>query len=326
MRELQDGRARLVTPAGAAPAWVWEVPEPAVAGRADVRTLLLLHGWMANAGLNWGHTFGYLGRSFRVVAPNLRGHGHGGLGSPPFSLAGCADDLAALIDELGLERPIAVGYSMGGAVAQVLALRHGPRLGGVVLCATGPHFARRVKLRPAVRVVGGALAGAARAQPAWATRVLEWRLQRHDLAMARRGRGDAAAPADGADVRPGPTPLEVAAAASADGAAPAGRMPDRQAAFEERRLSHLAAFIESGVELNAYDSTEWLPALRVPAAVVVTSRDRIVPPWRQESLAALIPGARRYVVDAGHDAVVTDAAAFLPVLVRACTDLAASGE
>jgi hypothetical protein len=39
-------------------------------------------------------------------------------------------------------------------------------------------------------------------------------------------------------------------------------------------------------------------------------------------MAALIPGARRYPIEAGHDAAVNGAAVFLPVLARACTDLA----
>ena len=46
--------------------------------------------------------------------------------------------------------------------------------------------------------------------------------------------------------------------------------------------------------------------------------DKTVTPWRQEALAALIPGARRYVVDAGHDVVVDSPDLLLPVLVKAC--------
>jgi pimeloyl-ACP methyl ester carboxylesterase len=92
--------------------------------------------------------------------------------------------------------------------------------------------------------------------------------------------------------------------------------------MEERRLSLLAAFLEAGAELNGYDSSSWLPTLDLPAAVVVTARDRTVPPWRQEAMAALIPGARRYPIDAGHDAAVNGRDLFLPVLARACKDLA----
>jgi pimeloyl-ACP methyl ester carboxylesterase len=93
-------------------------------------------------------------------------------------------------------------------------------------------------------------------------------------------------------------------------------------ALEERSLSHLAAFIEAGAALNAYDSSSWLATLTVPSAVVVTSRDRVVPPWRQQSMAALLRDADRYVVDGGHDAAVARPDIFLPVLANACTRLA----
>ena len=92
--------------------------------------------------------------------------------------------------------------------------------------------------------------------------------------------------------------------------------------WRRRSKSDLATFIEAGAALNAYDSSGWLPELEVPAAVVITSRDQTVAPWRQETLAALIPGARRYVVDAGHDVVVAAPDLLLPVLVNACQELA----
>jgi pimeloyl-ACP methyl ester carboxylesterase len=95
-----------------------------------------------------------------------------------------------------------------------------------------------------------------------------------------------------------------------------------QWALAERSESDLATFIEAGAALNAYDSTSWLPDLEVPAAVIITARDQTVAPWRQEALAALIPGARRYVVDAGHDVVVAAPDVLLPVLVDACRELA----
>ena len=62
-----------------APTWTWEVPGP-----PGAPALLLLHGWMATAALNWYGALEYLGGSFRVVAPNLRGHGRAGRGTPPF--------------------------------------------------------------------------------------------------------------------------------------------------------------------------------------------------------------------------------------------------
>ena len=87
-------------------------------------------------------------------------------------------------------------------------------------------------------------------------------------------------------------------------------------------MSELAAFIEAGAALNAFDSSRWLPGLRVPAAVVVTALDTTVARWRQEALAALLPAAKRYEVAAGHDAVVAKPEVFLPVLSEACSAVA----
>ncbi len=46
-------------------------------GPPGAPTLLLLHGWIATAGLNWFHAFAPLSRHFRIIAPDLRGHGQG---------------------------------------------------------------------------------------------------------------------------------------------------------------------------------------------------------------------------------------------------------
>jgi pimeloyl-ACP methyl ester carboxylesterase len=273
---------------------------------------------MATAALNWYGSLEYLGRSFRVIAPDMRGHGRLGRGAPPFTLDGCADDIANIEDAFGVPRAIVVGYSMGGAVAQVFARRHRDRADGIVLCATAASFARRLKLRPGVRVVGGLGAAAVRKWPDAGHRFLAWRIARHDqVTAARRARGHGGLAPHSRPGRQGADGAEGAEGAAAPIARPAH--PDW--ALRERPLADLAAFIEAGVALNAYDSNAWLPELDLPAAVVVTQRDRIVAPWRQEAMAALIPGAKRYAVDAGHDAVVSRPDAFLPTLRDACTGL-----
>lgn len=294
-------RGRVVRCAKAPLTWAWEMPGP-----PGAPALLLVHGWMATAALNWYGSLDFLGRSFRTVAPNLRGHGRLGRGAPPFSVEACADDLAELICSLHLDSPIVVGYSMGGAVAQVLARRHAELVGGIVLCATAASFARRLNLRPVVRVASKAGAAVARRYPDAANRFLSWQVARHDRAVATRGEG------------------AVGEGAAGDGAwLGRPRQPEyMEWALAERSLSDLATFIEAGAALNAYDSTGWLPDLDVPATIVITAQDRTVAPWRQGTLATLTPRARRYVVDADHDVVVADPDLFLPVLAQACRELA----
>lgn len=111
-----------------------------VQGPPGAPTLLLLHGWVASGGMNWFQTFEPLGRQFNVLAPDLRGHARGVRTRQRFRLADAADDMAALLVELGTGPVIAVGYSMGGPVSQLLWRRHRDLVAGLVLCATAPGF------------------------------------------------------------------------------------------------------------------------------------------------------------------------------------------
>ena len=77
-----------------------------------------------------------LGRDFRVVAADLRGHGDGIRLRSRFRLEDCADDIAALAAVLDIRGFAAVGYSMGGLVAQLLCRRHAGLVLGLVLCST----------------------------------------------------------------------------------------------------------------------------------------------------------------------------------------------
>jgi 3-oxoadipate enol-lactonase len=111
-----------------------------VAGPPDAPVVMLLHGWSATADLNWSACFEPLAHHFRVLAIDHRGHGRGIRSPEPFRLEDCADDVAALAELLGIDRCVAVGYSMGGPIAQLLWRRHESLVGGLVLCATSSHF------------------------------------------------------------------------------------------------------------------------------------------------------------------------------------------
>ena len=103
----------------------------------DGPPVLLLHGWMFAADLNWWPMYGPLrDAGFRVLALDHRGHGRGLRAPQPFRLVDCAADAAAVVRELGVAPVVAVGYSMGGPVAQLLARDHREVVGGLVLCAT----------------------------------------------------------------------------------------------------------------------------------------------------------------------------------------------
>lgn len=110
------------------------------AGPPGAPVVLLVHGLFASADLNWSLAVPELASRYRVVAPDLRGHGDG-MPTRRFDGAECADDLAAIVAVLGLEQVIVVGYSLGGLVAQLFAHRHPNLVSGLVLCATAHSFA-----------------------------------------------------------------------------------------------------------------------------------------------------------------------------------------
>ncbi|MFV0306570.1 MAG: alpha/beta fold hydrolase [Desertimonas sp.] len=146
-----------------------------VPGPSDGPALFLLHGWTATADLNFFRNYQALSQHARVLAFDHRGHGRGLRGRRAFRMEDCADDVVAVADALGIERFVVLGYSMGGAVAQLLWRRHGHRLDGLVLCATAPHFNRLRNERISFVGLGG-LAALARVTPPPLRRRLTHRL------------------------------------------------------------------------------------------------------------------------------------------------------
>lgn len=109
-------------------------------GPQDAPTLLLLHGWTATSDLNWSTSYSALAEHYSFVAIDMRGHGRGLRTNKAFKLEDCADDAALALDALGIDKVIVVGYSMGGAIAQLFWRRHHQRTTGLVLCATSATF------------------------------------------------------------------------------------------------------------------------------------------------------------------------------------------
>src|SRR5947209_4492243 len=107
----------------------------------DGQAVMLLHGWMATADLNWCGAYDSLATAgYRVLAIDHRGHGRGLRPLVPFRLADCAADAAAVLRELDLTPALVVGYSMGGAVAQLVARDHPDVAEGIILSATAQHW------------------------------------------------------------------------------------------------------------------------------------------------------------------------------------------
>ncbi|MGB2940082.1 MAG: alpha/beta hydrolase [Candidatus Dormiibacterota bacterium] len=117
-------------------------------------TVLLLHGWMFGGDLNWLTCFGPLmDAGYRVVSVDHRGHGRGIRSRRPFRLADCADDCAGLLQTIGVEQATIVGYSMGGAIAQIFAHRYPELTAGLVLSATTDQWREDRRMRMGWRAI-----------------------------------------------------------------------------------------------------------------------------------------------------------------------------
>ncbi|MBM7789239.1 alpha/beta fold hydrolase [Tenggerimyces flavus] len=99
------------------------------------RPLILLHGGLG-AGEMYGPILPAFTENHQVILVDLQGHGRTADIDRPLDVALMADDIAALIDHLGLDHPDVVGYSMGGGVAFQVAVRHPDKIRKVVTAST----------------------------------------------------------------------------------------------------------------------------------------------------------------------------------------------
>ncbi|WP_197042136.1 alpha/beta fold hydrolase [Sandarakinorhabdus oryzae] len=107
--------------------------------RGSGEPLLLLHGFGACAA-DWGELADRLAATHKVIAVDARGHGQSTNPSGVFRHADAAEDIAALLDILGLNQVRAIGFSSGGITLLHLATRHPDRLSKMVIIGATSHF------------------------------------------------------------------------------------------------------------------------------------------------------------------------------------------
>lgn len=203
---------------------------------------------------------------------------HGrGIVSEHFSIRDCADDVAAVTNILGLEAPIVAGYSMGSIVAQRCWRQHPHRFGGLVFAATTDHF--RTTGRERVFHQGMELGMGA-------------------LRTLSRSRVLSATGRVTADLLLDPTDMH-------------------EWALAQWRSTSPWAVAQAVAALGRHHSTPWLSHIDVPTAVVVTTKDRVLSPARQRSIAATVPGATVHEAACGHAGCVLQADAFVPPFLEA---------
>ncbi len=99
------------------------------------RPLVLLHGGLSMIGM-FGQLLPDLAETRQVIAIELQAHGHTADIDRPLSFEQMADDVAALIEHLGLENADVLGYSLGGGVALQAAIRHPDAVHKLVVVST----------------------------------------------------------------------------------------------------------------------------------------------------------------------------------------------
>lgn len=224
--------------------------------------LLLLHAFPLDHAM-WGRQ-APLAEHLRLIVPDQRGFGAGG-GDTPGSIEQLAADAVALLDALHVAGPVVVcGISMGGYVAQHVALRHPDRVAALILVAT--------KLEADTP---------------------EARAGRTDLA-AKVGRLGLGILADAM------IPRLLADSAEARAAADRGAIETllRQSILAQPLATVQAALAALGARP---DMTEAMRGLRVPTLLVAGAEDAITPPACLEAAEEVIPDAKLLIVPAaGH--------------------------
>jgi pimeloyl-ACP methyl ester carboxylesterase len=234
--------------------------------------LLLLHGFPLDHSMWVGQL--PLARSYQLIMPDQRGFGANSCpaGSQgPASIEQLADDAAALLEGLGVQGPVAVcGLSMGGYVAQHLAVRHPRLVGSLILVDT--------KLEA-------------------------------DTPEARAGRGELAAKVSrlGQEVVARAMIPNLLAAASEDAAHQPPLQAQRrdQCVLELTRMIHACPVATITAALAALgarpDMSQAMRGVACPVLLVVGALDTITPPACLERAAGIFPHARlRIVPDCGH--------------------------
>jgi 3-oxoadipate enol-lactonase len=198
-----------------------------------------------------------LSTQFQVILVDNRDAGRSSKAHQPYTIADMADDLAGLLDALGIQRSHLLGLSMGGMIAQEFALKHSDRLDRLVLTGTGAAPARSavdpiqiwswVKANDATGEVFGGQQFVSLFSTAF--------LRNHEAV-----RDTAALLASN------PYPMSPEAY---------GRQADAYRQF---------------------DALDRLAAITAPTLVVVGEQDLLTPPWIAREVAEAIPGARFEVI------------------------------
>jgi len=225
--------------------------------RGSGAPLVLIMGF-GGSGAMWDGAFiDLLATSYDVIVPDNRGTGQSEKADEPIELRTLADDIANLLDALGIARAHVFGVSMGGMIAQEFALAHPQRLLGLVLGCTNCGGTDTVPAEP--EVVQLLLP-----QKGMAPRDV---IQRTYQAMV--------------------TPETIARETA---------FLDDMAARMLAHATPVFVFRRQMEAIQRFNLCDRLHEIAAPTLVLTGDRDRLVPPQNSQRLAAAIPNARLEVI------------------------------
>ena len=198
-----------------------------------------------------------LSTQFQVILVDNRDAGRSSNARQPYTIADMADDLAGLLDALGIQRSHLLGLSMGGMIALEFALRHGDRLDRLVLAGTGAAPARS-----AVDPI----------------QIWSW-VKANDLAGEVFGGQQFVSLFSTAFLRNHEAVCDTAELLASN---PYPMSPE--------------AYGRQADAYRQFDALDQLAAITAPTLVVVGEQDLLTPPWIAREVAEAIPHARFEVI------------------------------
>ena len=209
---------------------------------------------------HWYEQVSALSQKFQLLIFDNRGIARSSDPGGPFTIRDMATDTIALMEAVGIEKAHVLGYSMGGMIAQEMALNHPQRIGGLVLVATDCGISRRIKARPE------------------ASRLFS--------EMVRLGTKEARLAAErclfaGQTFENNPAVIR------------------RYAEVSQRFPAAQAMLARQWAAVKQHDASQRLRLISSPTLAITGSEDVLIPPQNSALLAELIPGAHSASIDGG---------------------------
>lgn len=219
----------------------------------------------------WDGQLGPFGEHYRMTVIDNRGVGRSSLPDGEFTVADMAQDAAALLGALGIVRAHVMGFSMGGAIAQELAIARPDLITSLVIVGSWCYSDRL--FRTFIESAEWS-AGIADDERRW---LMSFLASTYSVAVFEDGRVDAFC----------------------------------QAALDNPHPQSTEAFQRTARAILHHDTRSRLPAVTAPTLVICGEQDIICPPRHSDQIAALIPGARTvYIPAQAHQPFQEDPAGF----------------